>query len=116
MTTTRRSLLIGLLAAPAIVKLDRLMIMPRRPWPPVVRRPGGLLLCNGASLSAREYPDLFAIIGNTYGGSSGDGFFRLPDHSPVEVLDQHSNATPVHLVINPGVPGLGPPGMILFAT
>lgn len=41
--------------------------------------PDGWLLCSGQALSATEYPELFAIIGYTYGGS-GDSF-NLPDLS-----------------------------------
>jgi microcystin-dependent protein len=37
----------------------------------------GYLTCNGSSLSASEYPDLFAAIGYTWGGSGDD--FNLPD-------------------------------------
>ena len=39
--------------------------------------PSGYLACNGAGQSASVYPDLFAAIGYTYGGS-GDLFY-LPD-------------------------------------
>jgi microcystin-dependent protein len=39
--------------------------------------PLGYLTCNGSSLSASEYPDLFAAIGYTWGGSGDD--FNLPD-------------------------------------
>jgi microcystin-dependent protein len=35
------------------------------------------LWCNGQSLDETEYPDLFALIGNTF-GSAGAGFFNLP--------------------------------------
>lgn len=72
----RRSLLVGLLATPAIVKAGSLMAMPRRPWPPLIRT-GDTLICNGALVDARDYPDLFAALGNEFGGSGN--FFRLPD-------------------------------------
>ncbi len=36
----------------------------------------GWLLCDGRSLSQREYPELFQVIGYKY-GSNGD-LFRLP--------------------------------------
>lgn len=39
--------------------------------------PEGWLNCDGASLSAADYPDLFAALGYTWGGS-GDNF-NLPD-------------------------------------
>lgn len=41
--------------------------------------PAGWLLCNGQSLSASTYPALFAQIGYTFGGSSGN--FSLPNLS-----------------------------------
>ena len=34
------------------------------------------LFCDGSSVSSTEYPDLFAVIGTTYGG--GGGNFNLP--------------------------------------
>lgn len=39
--------------------------------------PAGYLLCDGASYSTTTYASLFAIIGYTYGGSSGN--FNVPD-------------------------------------
>lgn len=38
--------------------------------------PSGYLLCNGASYSTTSYPNLFSVIGYTYGGSAGT--FYLP--------------------------------------
>lgn len=35
-------------------------------------------LCDGEIMSASEYPDLFTVIGKTYGGSTGT--FQLPDY------------------------------------
>ena len=40
--------------------------------------PTGFLLCNGASLSRTDYPDLFAIIGVTWGNVDGS-HFNLPN-------------------------------------
>lgn len=37
----------------------------------------GWLVCDGSTLNSLSYPDLFASIGYTYGGSAGD--FLLPD-------------------------------------
>ena len=42
-----------------------------------LQAPSGWLLCNGAQYSKYTYPDLFAVIGQYYGGS-GD-YFRVPD-------------------------------------
>ena len=38
----------------------------------------GFIECNGQSLSKNSYPDLFAVIGYTYGGSGAN--FNLPDY------------------------------------
>lgn len=40
--------------------------------------PAGFLLCNGASVLRDTYPDLFKVIGTTY-GSVDDTHFNLPD-------------------------------------
>ena len=42
------------------------------PWNP----PAGWLECNGASVSKQQYPQLFAVIGSTFG--STDTTFTLP--------------------------------------
>jgi len=39
--------------------------------------PTGWLICDGASYPTASYPDLFAIIGYTYGGSGAN--FNVPD-------------------------------------
>ena len=41
--------------------------------------PAGWLDCDGALLNKVTYAKLFAAIGNTYGGSSSDLSFNLPD-------------------------------------
>ncbi len=42
--------------------------------------PEGWLLCNGAAVESTDYPDLFAVIGTSFGdGSNGSGNFNLPD-------------------------------------
>jgi microcystin-dependent protein len=41
--------------------------------------PGGWLECNGQLLNKVAYSDLFAAIGNTYGGLPTDASFNLPD-------------------------------------
>ena len=38
----------------------------------------GWLLCNGASYSTTDYPDLFAVIGYTFGGSENN--FNVPNY------------------------------------
>jgi microcystin-dependent protein len=43
--------------------------------------PIGYLLCDGAEILRSKYPDLYSVIGNTYGIGplQGTGTFRLPD-------------------------------------
>lgn len=48
-------------------------------WPgTILNFPTGWAVCNGASLSATTYANLYNIIGTTYGGSAGVSF-NLPD-------------------------------------
>ena len=41
--------------------------------------PDNWLLCNGQAVSRTDYPDLFAIIGTTYGEGDGANTFNLPN-------------------------------------
>lgn len=41
--------------------------------------PTGYLLCDGAAVSRTMYPDLFSVIGTTYGAGDGSTTFNLPD-------------------------------------
>lgn len=41
--------------------------------------PQGWLLCNGSTYNIVDYPNLFAVITNIYGGSLGAGTFGVPD-------------------------------------
>lgn len=41
--------------------------------------PDGFLLCNGAAYSRAEYPELFAVIGTTYGVGDGSTTFNVPN-------------------------------------
>jgi microcystin-dependent protein len=43
-----------------------------------VQVPQGWMLCDGASLNKKEYPELFTAIGTSHGGT-GDPNFNLPD-------------------------------------
>lgn len=68
--------------------------------------PEGFLLCNGASLSRTEYPELFAAIGDRW-GSDSSSTFKLPDshHRVFEgttVLDEVGNYVEAGL---PNIPG-----------
>ena len=42
-------------------------------------RPNGWLTCHGSAVSRATYPDLFAVIGTTYGPGDGSTTFNLPD-------------------------------------
>lgn len=42
--------------------------------------PEGYLLCNGAAVSRTMYPDLYTLIGTTYGSGNGSTTFNLPDY------------------------------------
>ena len=39
--------------------------------------PRGFLLCDGQSYAVKDYPDLYAVIGNTYGGDTEN--FNVPN-------------------------------------
>jgi len=47
-------------------------------WP-VAAAPAGFLLCDGSAVSRVVYPDLFGVIGTTYGAGDGSSTFNLPD-------------------------------------
>jgi len=49
--------------------------------------PANWMLCNGAILNSSIYPQLFALIGNAYGGSSPKTF-ALPDFRGRLLIDQ----------------------------
>jgi hypothetical protein len=114
MKLSRRNLLVGLVAAPAIVKIQSLMIMPRRPWPPLIASDGlllyhdGLLKCNGALARKEDFPELFALMGTTWGGDGVDTF-RLPNMEPMPFLGERMLGHAVNVK-----PENGPIGMIVF--
>jgi len=41
--------------------------------------PSGYLICDGTEYPETSYPDLFATIGNTYGGGPATNTFKVPD-------------------------------------
>lgn len=108
MTLSRRRFF-GILAAPAIIKASSLMLMPRAPWPPLIRTPDGLILCNGALVKITDYPELYAVMGDTYGSGTG-GRFCLPDFGPMPGLYRDR---PLHSLMNIN-PQNGPIGMVVF--
>ena len=54
----------------------------------------GWMLCDGRSLAAAQYPELYAVLGTLYGGS--DGAFNIPDYrgSFLRGADQGSGNDP----------------------
>ena len=46
---------------------------------PVDDVPAHCLECNGAEISRATYPELFAVIGTTYGAGDGSTTFKIPD-------------------------------------
>jgi microcystin-dependent protein len=53
--------------------------------------PNNYLLCDGSSISTTDYPDLFNLIGYTYGGSGNN--FNLPNfESKFPIASNSSNA------------------------
>lgn len=53
--------------------------------------PHGYLLCNGASYKVADYPDLYAVIGNTYGGDTEN--FNVPDYRETVLVGIGENTT-----------------------
>lgn len=59
-------------------------------WPSTVTKiPNGFLVCRGNMLSSAAYPELFSVIGNTYGGSAST--FQLPNLQSVVPVGQDPN-------------------------
>lgn len=50
---------------------------------PAASVPRGWLLCDGREVAIDEYPELFEVIGETYGAGSTEHFFRVPDYRGV---------------------------------
>lgn len=54
--------------------------------------PSGWLLCDGASLLRADYPELFAVIGTTYGAADGS-HFTLPNLKGKVIVGFNSSET-----------------------
>lgn len=58
----------------------------------------GWMLCDGRTLAASQYPELFAVLGYCYGGA--DGLFQIPDYrgSPLYAAqaEQGQTGAPPH--------------------
>lgn len=48
----------------------------------------GWLLCDGSAVSRTMYPDLFAVIGTTYGAGDGSTTFNVPDYNTAQRFAQ----------------------------
>ena len=55
------------------------------------RIPLGFFICDGASYKVAEYPDLYAVIGNTYGGDTDN--FNVPDYRETVLVGVGENTT-----------------------
>ena len=53
--------------------------------------PHGYLLADGASYKVADYPDLYAVIGNTYGGDTEN--FNVPDYRETVLVGVGENTT-----------------------
>ena len=53
--------------------------------------PRGYLLCDGTSYKVADYPDLYAVIGNTYGGDTEN--FNVPDYRETVLVGVGENTT-----------------------
>lgn len=67
--------------------------------------PEGWLLCNGASVKQRDYPDLFAVIGTTYGTGSGSDTFNLPNLNH-RFLEGTTSSSEVGKMVEAGLPNI----------
>ena len=114
MKLNRRGFLAGaglVMAAPAIVRADTLMQLPRRPWPPFLLRADGRLVCNGALLRVADFPELFSVLGSSYGG--GDSHFRLPDLT--SAVPASLGSVPLRYLINTAPLPNGPTGTLVLS-
>lgn len=48
-------------------------------WHAGAGTPNGALYCDGSAISRTAYPELFAVIGTTYGAGNGSTTFNIPD-------------------------------------
>ena len=67
--------------------------------------PEGWLLCNGASVKQKDYADLFAVIGTTYGKGSGSDTFNLPNLNH-RFLEGTTSSSEVGKYVEAGLPNI----------
>ena len=64
--------------------------------------PGEYLMCDGRAISRRDYAELFAVIGTTYGEGDGTSTFKLPD-----LIDRFTQgSTTPGLKVEAGLPNI----------
>ena len=63
--------------------------------------PKGWLACDGTTYNDADYPALVAIIGYTYGGSSGSSTFVLPNLNGQNRVPVHDIIVPIEAFLNP---------------
>jgi hypothetical protein len=111
MNVSRRGFL-GLLAAPAIIRLPGIL-MPVRSF--LIEPIPGWLECNGAAIPRSHYPDLFATIGQAYGPGPA-GKVQLPDlraHFADPVPGAELFVQPISYIIRTKPDALIPVGTIM---
>jgi microcystin-dependent protein len=74
------------------------------PWPMFTSWPSGWFNCRGELLAIASYPDLFAIIGTTYGGD-GASTFGLPDMRGCALVGYDGGTGRLAGQITPDTPG-----------
>jgi len=77
------------------------------PFPANGTNPSGYLDCDGSAVSRTMYPDLFALIGTTYGAGDGSTTFNLPDLSDGRFLEGSTTAGTAHAAGLPNIEGYG---------
>lgn len=55
--------------------------------------PNGYLICDGQEISRTEYPELFKVIGTTYGEGDGSTTFNVPDYRETVLVGTGENTT-----------------------
>lgn len=106
MQISRRSFFLGagaLVAAPSIVRASSLM--------PVKFVPEPWLVCDGRAVLKAQYPDLFQVIGNMWGGD-GQKSFNLPDLRGMLSTDCRQLGTSLQHVISTSDKPMCPTGFL----
>ncbi len=70
-----------------------------------VTPPTGFLFCNGQAVSRTMYPDLFSVLGTTWGAGDGSTTFNLPKSEDL-VLQGASATNPVGTYLSAGLPNI----------